>query len=128
MDKVLGVPLNTNNWLVFSVWNDSSLPYTDGTNAEFEMDILIDGVDIDPVANGFEVYHMSKGRYHVTNSGDPDIPYISTVEEQVYLRVWHDTYGSYTLFEFWAGTESSDPTFATDADITKLLVFILGLY
>jgi len=114
MDKVIHVPLNTNNWLVFSLYEIDGTQHTGAVNGEFTVDMIRDGAAVG--SPGLTVYEIGAGRYHITNQLS-NLAYQSSSEEQVYIRVSHSTHDGVKLFHFWARNVDSDVDYPTTAEI-----------
>ena len=100
MDKAVNVPINTNNWLVFSLYTFQGEKVVGAVTGDFAIDLLRNGVNVTPA--GIYIHELGQGRYHASNSVTSSVPYRSAAEEQIYLRVQHNVHDSTKLFSFWA--------------------------
>jgi len=116
MDKMGYIPLNTDNWLVFSLYEIDGSQHTGAVNGEFTVDMIRDGVNV--AVPGLTVYEIGSGRYHITNQAS-NVAYQSSSEEQVYIRVSHDTHDGIKLFHFWARDVDGDVDYPTAAEISS---------
>ena len=106
MDGALYVPLKTDHWLPISVWDASASDWLTGAvTGDFQITLFRatgGGAMQEVTPHGLYVHEIGKGLYHLSNSSDSSTPYQSSSEEQVHIRVKHDTYGGTRKFEFWA--------------------------